>query len=424
MSPKEPIRIGVVGVSRGRTFARGSEAATGLRLVALCDTWQERLEQERRELAARGTAVTTYTDYERFLEHDMDAVVLANHFHEHAPFAIQALRSGRHVMSECAACHTPAEGVALIRAVEETGRIYLFAENYPYMAYNQEMRRLYREGTVGTFLYGEGEYVHPDSARTKAGRSFGMDHWRNWIPATYYCTHSLAPVMYITDTRPVKVNGFVVPYSADDPTQAMHVRRSDTAGIIICRMDNDAVVKSLHGGLRGHQNFVRIHGTGGLMENCRHGNHAAVRLRREPFDKPAGAPAETVYVPDFPEHHDLATRAGHGGGDFFTSFLFARAIRTGTQPYLDVYRGVEMSLVGVLAWRSALEDSRTVSVPNLREESERQAYEDDHWSPDPARAGPGQPLPSILGHVEPSDAAKEFAREVWAEAGYREPDAT
>ena len=63
MSPKEPIRIGVVGVSRGRTFARGSEAATGLRLVALCDTWQERLEQERRELAARGTAVTTYTDY-------------------------------------------------------------------------------------------------------------------------------------------------------------------------------------------------------------------------------------------------------------------------------------------------------------------------------------------------------------------------
>ena len=216
MSRDRPITVGVVGVGRGRTFARGSEAATGLRLVALCDTWEERLEQERLELAARGTAVTNYTDYERFLGHDMDAVVLANHFHEHAPFAIAALRSGRHVMSECAACHTPAEGVALIRAVEETGRIYLFAENYPYMAYNQEMRRLYREGTVGTFLYGEGEYVHPDSARTKLARSRGMDHWRNWIPATYYCTHSLAPVMYITDTRPVKVNGFVVPYSADD----------------------------------------------------------------------------------------------------------------------------------------------------------------------------------------------------------------
>jgi hypothetical protein len=24
------------------------------------------------------------------------------------------------------------------------------------------------------------------------------------MPATYYCTHALAPLMYITDTRPVK----------------------------------------------------------------------------------------------------------------------------------------------------------------------------------------------------------------------------
>ena len=34
---------------------------------------------------------------------------------------------------------------------------------------------------------------------------------RAGTPATYYCTHALAPLMFITDTRPVKVNGFVVP---------------------------------------------------------------------------------------------------------------------------------------------------------------------------------------------------------------------
>lgn len=420
MSLEEPIKVGVVGVSRGRTFARGAGADTGLKLVALCDTWEERLAQQRAELQEVGTSVTTYTDYDLFLQHDMDAVILANYYHEHAPYAIAALRSGRHVMSECAACHTAAEGVALIRAVEETKRIYMFAENYPYMAYNQEMRRLYHEGTIGTFLYGEGEYIHPDSARTKLRRSFGMNHWRNWIPATYYCTHSLAPVMYITDTRPIEVNGFVVPYNAADPTQAMHVRRSDTAGLIICRMNDASVVKSLHGGLKGHQNFVRIHGTLGLMENCRHGDRSAVRLRREPFEKPSEDPVETIYTPDFPKYHDQATRAGHGGGDFFTSFMFSRAIRTNTQPYLDVYRGVEMSLVGVLAYRSALGNSKTIPVPNLREESERQAFEDDHWSPDPARAVPGQPLPSVRGHIEPTDEAKEYAREVWTEAGYRD----
>ena len=126
----------------------------------------------------------------------------------------------------------------------------------PYMLYNQEMHRLYKAGRIGEFKYGEGEYVHPDPAEVKLARSCGTNHWRNWIPSTYYCTHSIAPVMYITDTRPVKVNGFVVPYDFNDPTQTMHMKRSDTCAVIICRMDNGAVMKSLHGALRGHGNYV------------------------------------------------------------------------------------------------------------------------------------------------------------------------
>ena len=39
-------------------------------------------------------------------------------------------------MSETAACSTLTEGVALIEAVEKSGRIYMFAENYPYMEFN------------------------------------------------------------------------------------------------------------------------------------------------------------------------------------------------------------------------------------------------------------------------------------------------
>ena len=107
---KSPIRVGVVGVGRGRSFMRAAHA-TGMELVAICDTWEERLQAE-------GTAlgVATYVDYEQFLAHDMDAVVLANYFHEHAPFAIRALKADKHVMSETSACHTLGEGVALARA--------------------------------------------------------------------------------------------------------------------------------------------------------------------------------------------------------------------------------------------------------------------------------------------------------------------
>ncbi len=409
------IRVGVVGIGRGLSFARGAEAA-GMELAALCDTWEAKLAEANQALG-----VATYADFERFLAHDMDAVILANYFHEHAPFAIRALQAGLHVMSECAACHTLSEGAALARAVERSGKTYMFAENYPFFAYNQEMRRLYQQGLIGKFLYGECEYVHPDPAEVKLARSVGWDHWRNWIPATYYCTHSIAPVMYITDTRPVQVSAFVVAHDFDDPTVELACKRGDTAAALLLRMDSGAVVKSLHGGLRGHGNYTRIHGNKGLMENVRAGDRQWLLVRREPFDKDAGEPVERMYRPDFPEHHDRAVRAGHGGGDFFTNHHFARAIRTGEPPYLDVYRGLDMSLCGIQAWRSALAGGTPVEVPDFRDEQVRRRYEHDDWSPDPRRARPDQPPCSVLGHLRPNDEARALARKVWAEQGWSEP---
>lgn len=45
-------------------------ALTGMRLVAICDHWTEKLQSVARELN-----VTGYEDFDRFLEHDMDAVI-------------------------------------------------------------------------------------------------------------------------------------------------------------------------------------------------------------------------------------------------------------------------------------------------------------------------------------------------------------
>ena len=200
-SNQSPIRVGVVGVGRGQSFAAGANELVGMELVALCDNWEERLHALGQKLG-----VTTYTDYESFLEHEMDAVILANYFHEHAPFAIKALSAGMHVMSECTCNATMAEGVALCRAVEQSGKVYMLAENYPYTVFNMEMRRLYRTGEIGEVTYADGEYNHPMSVENGLDISPGLNHWRNWLPSTYYCTHALAPLMMITDRMPVKVN--------------------------------------------------------------------------------------------------------------------------------------------------------------------------------------------------------------------------
>ncbi|CAI8019425.1 dTDP-3,4-didehydro-2,6-dideoxy-alpha-D-glucose 3-reductase [Geodia barretti] len=150
------IRVGVVGVGRGESFIKGATDAVGMKLVAICDVWEERL-----QAAGRTYGVATFTDYDAFLEHDLDAVILANYFHEHAPFAVKALDAGKHVLSETSANGTIAQGVALCRAAERSGCIYMLAENYCYTVFSQELRRLYRTGEIGRVTYAEGEYTIP-----------------------------------------------------------------------------------------------------------------------------------------------------------------------------------------------------------------------------------------------------------------------
>lgn len=135
------IRVGVVGVRRGESFIKGAAEAVGMTLVAICDVWEERL-----RAAGRAYGVAAFTEYDAFLEYDLDAVILANYFHQHAPFAIKALDAGKHVLSETSANGTIAEGVALCRAVERSGCIYMLAENYCYTVFSQELRRLSARG--------------------------------------------------------------------------------------------------------------------------------------------------------------------------------------------------------------------------------------------------------------------------------------
>ena len=125
--------------------------------------------------------------------------------------------------------------------------------------------------------------------------------------------------MFITDTRPVKVNGFVVPYDHVDRSNTLSGNRKDLASSIICRMDNGAVTKALQGALRGHGNYTRIHGNKGLMESLRTGNKGRMRVWREPWEDgtdPDVAPpeeiqsGEQVYTPEFPKEFEEAAKTG------------------------------------------------------------------------------------------------------------------
>ncbi|MHC4887009.1 MAG: Gfo/Idh/MocA family protein, partial [Planctomycetota bacterium] len=310
---------------------------------------------------------------------------------------------------------TLAEGVALTRAVEKSKKIYMLAENYCYFAYNQEMRRLYREGEIGQVRFAECEYNHPGEPHWQNSLSNGEEHWRNWIPSTYYCTHALGPIMYITDARPKQVNAHSIALGNDVPEHPTAVR-GDPGSSILVRMDNGSTVNVFGLKLAGHSVWYRLHGSRGLMENLRtQGEDHKLRLVHEEWDRKPGDVGEKIYTPEFPISAEMARQAGHGGGDFFTNYHFGEAIRKNRRPYLDVYRGVEMTVVGIQAWRSCLDEGRPYDIPDFRKKSDQKKYENDHWSPFPEDSdkAPNQPPPSITGMNQPSAKRLKAARKDW-----------
>lgn len=406
---QKPIRVGVMGVGRGQCFMQGAKPA-GLELVAICDTWEERL----KEVGKRHN-VATYTSFDEFLKHDMDAVVLANYCHDHAPFAVRALDAGLHVMSECIAARTMAQCVELCEAVERSGRIYMFAENYPYIKSCQEMRRLYMAGEIGDIRYAEGEYNHPCDEDVRLGLSPGSLHWRNWLPPTHYVTHALAPLMHMTDTMPVSLNALSISEPLIQAPNTMKI--SDVGSVVLCRMDNGSVFR-IWGLMMSSIHRIRyeLHGERGLINFA---DNSRVSIHHEPWLRRKGQKLDVTYTADWPEYGDLANRAGHGGGDFWTNFHFANAIRSGKQPYLDVYRATAMAAVSILGWKSCLEKGANIAIPDFSSKSARKPFKDDQWSPYPEDAVPGQPPVSLRGNLKPKAKVVAYARKFWAKQGYK-----
>ena len=92
--PEGEIRVGVLGAFRGKSFA-DTAAASGMKLVAICDNFRHRLDEVCGELKVPG-----YEDFDEVIRQDFDAVVIAAPFHPHAYFAMRALKAGKHVLSE------------------------------------------------------------------------------------------------------------------------------------------------------------------------------------------------------------------------------------------------------------------------------------------------------------------------------------
>ena len=408
----DKVKIGVIGGGRGKSMIRYGREASNAELVAICDFRDDVLERMKKECGEDG--ISYYSDYDEFLKHDMDAVVLANYANHHAPFAIKAMKAGKHVFSEVLPVQTLKEAVELIETVEETGKIYAYGENYCFMSAPYEMRKLYRQGLIGEFEYGEGEYVHNCEPIWPEITYGEPDHWRNNMYATFYCTHSIGPMIHITGLRPVRVTGF------EGPKTERKLRvgsKSGSFGMELIQLENGGIFKSIHGDLYVDSIWYSIYGSKGNMESAResaqNGAFDRIYIHADEYSGGYDTTKKDTYLPTR-EQDEQAKSFGHGTSDFYTMYNFVRKIQGDPDAdIIDVYEALDMFLPGLFAYRSVLNGGIPMEIPNLRDKSVRDLYRNDTACTDPSVAG-DQLIPVFSkGNPEIPDAIYQEVKRKW-----------
>lgn len=371
------IRLGIWGLGRGMSFFQTCKFLN-IDVVAGCD-YNEHM--RKNFLNANPGAFVT-ADADEFLAQDFDAVLLATFCVAHGRDVIKCLQANKHVLSEVTAFFSPAEGVRLVEEVEKRKLAYNLAENYPFSAENMFLARKWKEGAFGELMYAEYEYVHEcrtlcytyiDGKPVQPGNT--VHNWRSWMNYHYYCTHSLGPAMLVTGTRPKRVVAFpgnrrLPGYIVEAPKGMGGVAPS------LIEMDNGGIVRNLMGATTNDSHIQRLWGTLGSAE-INTGKGLQLRLGG------SGSSPKFAVNPTWDNLGELASKTGHGGGDFWVLYYFARQIFFGTPGPFDVYGASDVTLPGILALRSALDNGKPQTVPDFRKKADRDAFRSDDWQQKP-----------------------------------------
>ncbi|WP_280341835.1 Gfo/Idh/MocA family protein [Nocardia neocaledoniensis] len=349
------MRIGVVGLGMGLYLASWSRQL-GIDVVAGCD----RDAQRRTDAATALPGADLYEDWTALLDLDLDAVILANDFDEHAPPAIAFLDRGIHVLSEAAACADEDQATALIEAERRSAATYSFAENYVFHPHVELLREAVDNEEIGRVTLIEADYLHGMSPEDVTMLIGDPGHWRGRIAPTAYCTHTLSPILALTGQQPTEVSAFLV--DTTDPR---------TAAVLVVRLSGGGLAIARHGFLQGepdsHWSWVSIRGTAGIAESLRAPGERAwsVRVRREAWTAPDGIVRDEERAPKPVTLPDGTIVEPKAVGTVRILEGFRATVEHGAAPLIPVGPAVAASLVGVAGARSLREGSRPAHLPEL-----------------------------------------------------------
>ena len=335
------IRVGIVGYGlSGFGAAFGFQDHPNVEVVAVSDLFPDRCAQ----LAKKCRCKKTYPSLEEMVKDDkIEAVYVATDAPSHPRHCIEVLKHGKHV-----ACAVPAtygsleEADKLYEAVKNSGLKYMMLETSSFHAELHAMRQIYNAGGLGKLAYSEGEYYHFFRKPLPSYKG-----WRDHGPPQWYCTHSNAYYVGVTDGSFTEVsclgssaswwpkNRYKNPFGTE-----VAMFKTSEGGTSRMAVSWDTPGRSGVGG--------RIRGKKGSFYGKYKGLATKLPdIRRTPL--PPGVSA-----------------GGHQGSHGHLMNEFVTAILTDRKPLIDITQALNMTVPGIVAHQSALKGGEWMKIPQYK----------------------------------------------------------
>lgn len=399
----DTVRVGFIGLGmRGPGAVRRFTHIPGTEVVALCDIYEDRVENTQKILENAGLPrAAAYSGSEDSWKElcerdDIDLVYIVTDWKNHAEMMIYAMEQGKHVACEVPAAMTLDEIWAIIDTAERTQKHAMQLENCVYDFFELTTLNMAQQGLFGEVLHAEGAYIHDLSAFWDYYEGDWRMQYNKEFRGDVYATHGMGPaaqaldihrgdkmnILVSMDTKPVNIPEYLIEKRGMDRDSAYQFANGQhTMTMISTEKGKTIHIQHDVASPRPYSRMYQLSGTKGFANKYPLEGYALDASSLEGSDIPnlENLNAHSYVSQDTKEalmdtykhriHRELEEKAkevgGHGGMDFIMDYRLVYCLQNGLPLDMDVYDLAEWCSLAELSRISIENNNAPVVVPDF-----------------------------------------------------------
>lgn len=180
--PSKQVTLGVIGSGGRGTFVMNIfQSHAEVKIGGICDVYEPNLEQAISVAVKGGSRPKAYRHYKELLaDKDIQAVLIATPEHWHYQMVMDAIAAGKDIYVEKPLCRTPEEGVALVKAAENSRCVIQVGMQRRSYDLFLAARKVVASGTLGHVRMVRSWWLNNSLSAAPTTKLDGKLDWEQW----------------------------------------------------------------------------------------------------------------------------------------------------------------------------------------------------------------------------------------------------